>query len=116
MRTLTENNQTFVLVPLADFERMTSNNEDIGDIAAFDNAMERNEGAFPIALLDAIEAGENPIKAFREHRGIKQAKLAHMTNISPAYLSQLENGAREGSVKIVKAIAMALNVPMDLLA
>jgi len=116
MRTLTENGKTFVLVPLVDFERMTRNSEEIADIAAFDAAMERDEEAFPITLLDTIDAGENPIKAFRKYREIKQAELANMTSISPAYLSQLENGTREGSVKIVKAIAVALNVPMDLLA
>jgi transcriptional regulator with XRE-family HTH domain len=38
-----------------------------------------------------------------------------MTNISPAYLSQLESGMREGSVKMMKAIAVALDVSMDLL-
>jgi DNA-binding XRE family transcriptional regulator len=100
---------------MADFERMARNSEDIANIAAFDAAMEHNEEAFPIALLDAIAAGENPIKAFRDYRGIKQAELANIVNISPAYLSQLENGTREGSVKIVKVIATALNVPMDLL-
>ncbi len=116
MRTLTENGETFVLVPLADFERMARNDEDIADIVAFDAAMDRGEEAFPITLLDAIEAGQNPIKAFREYRGMKQTQLANMTNISPAYLSQLESGMREGSIKIMKAIAVALNVPLDLLA
>jgi DNA-binding XRE family transcriptional regulator len=116
MRTLTENGKTFVLVPLGDFERMTRNSEDIADIAAFDAAMERDEEAFPITLLDAIDAGENPIKAFRNYRKMKQIELATMTSISPAYLSQLESGTREGSIKMVKAIAVALNVPMDLLA
>lgn len=115
MRTLTENGETFVLVPLIDFERMVRDSEDIADIVAFDAAVERGEEAFPIVLLDAIETGQNPIKAFREYRGIKQAELAHMINISPAYLSQLESGTREGSVKIIKAIAVALNAPMDLL-
>jgi transcriptional regulator with XRE-family HTH domain len=47
---------------------------------------------------------------------MKQTQLATMVNISPAYLSQLENGMREGSIKIMKAIAVALNVPLDLLA
>lgn len=115
MRTLTENGEIFVLVPLTDFERMIRNSEDIADTFAFDAAVDRGEEAFPIVLLDAIEDGQNPIKAFREYRGIKQAQLAHMANISPAYLSQLESGMREGSVKIMKAIAVALNVPMDLL-
>ncbi len=116
MRTLTENGETFVLVPLADFERMARNDEDIADIIAFDAAIDRGEEAFPITLLDAIEAGQNPITAFREYRGIKQAQLAKMVNISPAYLSQLESGTREGSMKIMKAIAAALNVPLDLFA
>lgn len=88
----------------------------VGDYRVIYAAMERDEEAFPITLLDAIDAEENPIKAFRKYRGIKQAQLANMTSISPAYLSQLENGTREGSVKIVKAIAAALNAPMDLLA
>jgi DNA-binding XRE family transcriptional regulator len=90
--------------------------ENIDDIIAFDAAIDRGEEAFPITLLDAIEAGQNPIKALREYRGIKQTQLANMVNISPAYLSQLENGMREGSIKIMKAIAVALNVPLDLLA
>ena len=78
--------------------------------------MDRGGEAFPITLLDAIEAGQNPIKAFREYREMKQAQLANMINISPAYLSQLESGMQEGSVKIMKAMAAALNVPLDLLA
>jgi DNA-binding XRE family transcriptional regulator len=90
--------------------------ENIDDIIAFDAAIDRGEEAFLITLFDAIEAGQNPIKAFREYRGIKQTQLANMVNISPAYLSQLENGMREGSIKIMKAIAVALNVPLDLLA
>jgi DNA-binding XRE family transcriptional regulator len=96
--------------------RYTRNDEDIADIIAFDTAIDRGEEAFPITLLDAIEAGQNPIKAFREYRGMKQTQLATMVNISPAYLSQLESGMREGSIKIMKAIAVALNVPLDLLA
>lgn len=119
MKTLTdENGKIFVLVPLVDFEYITKYSNDIADItdiAAFDAVMEHNEEAFPLTLLDTIDAGENPIKAFRTYRGMKQAELATLTNISSAYLSQLENGTREGSVKMIKAIAIALNVPMDLL-
>ena len=104
-----------MLVPLVDFERIMSKSEDIVDTLAFDAAIERAEEAFPITLFDAIENGHNPIKIFREHRAIKQADLAHMVSISPAYLSQLESGIREGSVRIVKAIALALHIPLDLL-
>jgi DNA-binding XRE family transcriptional regulator len=105
-----------VVISSYDSMRYIRNSEDIADIVAFDAAVDRGEEAFPIVLLDAIEAGQNPIKAFREYRGIKQAQLANMTNTSPAYLSQLESGTREGSIKTMKAIAVALNVPIDLLA
>jgi len=115
VRTLTENGEIFVLVPLVDFERLMSNSEDILDALAFDAAVERGEEAFPMTLFDAIEHGENPMKVFREYSGIKQADLAHLVRISPAYLSQLESGMREGSVRMVKTIAAALDVPMDLL-
>jgi DNA-binding XRE family transcriptional regulator len=106
----------YMLVPLTDFERMMSDREDMADIMAFDAAMDRGEEAFPMALFDAIDAGQNPITAFRQYRGKSQVQLAHMVDISPAYLSQLESGMREGSVRAIKAVAMALNVPMDLLA
>jgi|SRR5882757_11539857 len=115
MRTLTENGEIFVLVPLVDYEHLMSEGEDMLDALAFDAAIERGEEAFPMALFDAIEHGNHPIKVFREYREIKRVDLAHLVRISPAYLSQLESGVREGSVRMVKAIAAALDIPMDLL-
>lgn len=55
------------------------------------------------------------VLAWREHRGLSQTQLAADAGISKAYLSQIENGARRGSVRALKAIARALDVPLDLL-
>lgn len=116
LRTLQENGKTFVLVPIADYERMSGNSEIQKDVAIFDAAILRNEESFPLAIFDAIDAGENAIAAFRKHRSIKQRALAKAAGISAAYLSQIESGARAGTLKALRAIASALNVPLDMIS
>jgi DNA-binding XRE family transcriptional regulator len=115
MRTLTENGKTFVLVPIERYERLTHKNEDTADVAAFDIAIKRGEEAFPVSVFDAIDSGKNPIKVFREHRGIRQNELATSVGVAKSYMSQLESGKREGGIKVILAISDALKVPMELL-
>ena len=57
--------------------------------------------------------GESPIKVFREYRGLTQAKLAEVADTSSAYLSQLETGRRDGSLKLMRRLADALRVELD---
>ncbi len=49
------------------------------------------------AAQQAIADGENPIRVWREYRGMTQAHLAKVAEISVPYLSQLESGKRKGS-------------------
>lgn len=56
------------------------------------------------------------VLAWREHRGLSQAQLAGKAGISKAYLSQIETGVRRGSLRALKALARALDVPLDVLA
>ena len=74
----------------------------------------KKEEAFPLEVSTRIIAGENPIKVYREHRGIKQKALAKMAGIkNPQYLSQIENGKRKASIDSLKKIAAALDVGLD---
>ncbi|MCH8184295.1 MAG: helix-turn-helix transcriptional regulator [Proteobacteria bacterium] len=57
--------------------------------------------------------GENPIKVFREYRGLTQKQLAKKTDTSAAYLSQIETGRRTGSIKLLRRLAGALNVEVE---
>jgi len=41
--------------------------------------------------------------------------LAAKAGISKAYLSQIENGKRTGTLKTLKALARALEIPVDAL-
>ena len=93
------------LMPLPDDDA-----EDAADFAAYQEAKARDEEAFPLAVAQRLVAGEHPIKVFREHRGITQAKLADQAGLSAMYLSQIETRRRGGSTKTLRRIAAALDV------
>ena len=55
----------------------------------------------------------NPVKVWREYRGLTQDALAAQAGISKAYLCQIETGKREGAIKTLRAISAALQVTVD---
>jgi transcriptional regulator with XRE-family HTH domain len=57
--------------------------------------------------------GENPVRVYRELRGLSARELAEKTGISAAFLSEIENGKKEGGVSTLKKIAQALGVIID---
>ena len=62
-----------------------------------------------------IKVGEI-IKAKREERKILLADFAHEIGISPAYLSQLENGRKENpKLEIMLSITQALDIDLEML-
>ncbi len=106
----------FVVIPAAEWARIEQALADADDVRAYDNARRRRQEYFPADLVNAIAEGTNPIKAFREYRGLTQARLAKSAGLAPLYVSQLETGVREGPVKTLKAIAKVLKIDWDLLA
>ena len=53
------------------------------------------------------------LKAQRRLAELSQRELARMTNLSDPYLSQLERGLHEPSLRVIKSIARALNIPTE---
>ena len=53
------------------------------------------------------------IKSQRRLAELSQRELARLADLSDAYLSQLERGLHEPSVRVVTGLAHALNVPSD---
>lgn len=102
----------YVLLPEADYEDLI----DIADARAIKARIDNGEETWPDTIVKALLAGENAIRAFRKYRGITSAELAKMTNLSQAYVSEIETGKKAGSIEALKAIAKALNVSMDDLA
>src|SRR5690554_1622122 len=79
--------------------------EDIRDYDEAKRAIVAGEELVPGDVVFAILDGENPVKVWREYRGMTQQQLAEAAEISPSYLSQIESGKRTGSAEVLKAIA-----------
>ncbi len=53
------------------------------------------------------------IKSQRKLAALSQRELAKLADLSDAYLSQLERGLHEPSVRVLNGLSDALNVPAD---
>jgi transcriptional regulator with XRE-family HTH domain len=53
------------------------------------------------------------IRSQRRIADLSQRELARLADLSDAYLSQLERGLHEPSVRVLYGLAQALNVPSD---
>jgi DNA-binding XRE family transcriptional regulator len=115
LRTIQENGKTFVVLPIATFEQLQEDAEMLADIEAYDKAKALNEEAFPLTLLDQIEEEMAAVKLLRQYRKMTQKTLAKKAGITEAYLCQIETGVRKGSASVLKKIAKALRVDLDML-
>jgi transcriptional regulator with XRE-family HTH domain len=53
------------------------------------------------------------IKSQRRIADLSQRELARLADLSDAYLSQLERGLHEPSIRVLNGLAQALNVPSE---
>lgn len=91
-----------VLVPLHDY-------------TALKNGSMGND--LPPDVLEQIAMKkDNVIKLVRKHRGLTQGDLAEAAGISRPYLTEIETGRKDGSIRAMKSIANALQIDLGLLA
>jgi DNA-binding XRE family transcriptional regulator len=69
----------------------------------------------PKQVADRLAAGENRIRVLRDWRDVTQLHLSRNTGLSQGHISDMENGRRTGTPATLRAIATALDVPIDLL-
>jgi DNA-binding XRE family transcriptional regulator len=74
------------------------------------------EELIPATVVDRLLDGDNPIRVWREFRGLTSAQLANACGVSAAAISQLEAGKRHPSVALLKKLAAALHVDLEQLA
>lgn len=67
----------------------------------------------PLDMAEALLEGANPVRTWRKYRGLTAGELAVQVGISKAYLSEIENGKKPGSVAVLAQIAKALTLDMD---
>ena len=117
LETIERNGQKFVLVPVEQYNQVLEDLEVLEDIRDFERVKTLDEEAFPSHVVDRLVLNdENPIKVFREFRGLTQEQLAEKTGIQPRDLATMESGQKSESVKLLKQIAEALNLDVDLIS
>lgn len=92
----------YVLLPLHEYRSMTSTQNTDSDL--------------PDDILDQVSAKQqSAIKIIRKYRGLTQAELAEAAGLSRPYLTEIETGKKNGSLKALTLIANVLDVPAAML-
>ncbi|MCM0081280.1 helix-turn-helix domain-containing protein [Geomonas sp. Red32] len=109
----------YAVIPFEDYQHYLELLDDEADakaIAAFSQEYAAGKAfVVPDEIMRRELAGESPIKLWREYRGMTQQELADRTGISKPYVSQIENGKRQGTIEKLSAISRSLGVPLDAL-
>ncbi|HEX3653517.1 MAG TPA: helix-turn-helix transcriptional regulator [Rhizomicrobium sp.] len=71
------------------------------------------DDAFPVTVMKRLIAGENPVRVYREWRGMTATALAKAAKVAQPYLSAIETGSKPGSAAALKRIAALLDVDME---
>jgi DNA-binding XRE family transcriptional regulator len=107
----------WAVLPYDVYVQLAEEAEMLQDIRDYDSVMtaikQGKEELIPSEVTFALLDGENPIKVWREYRGLNQQQLAEMVGISTPYLSQIETGKRTGTTEVLLIIARALKVTID---
>ncbi|MFA5873472.1 MAG: helix-turn-helix transcriptional regulator [Anaerolineales bacterium] len=111
------NKPEWAIVPYETYLQLVDKAEMLQDVQDYDSAkaaLERGDDELvPSEVVYAILDGENPIKVWREYRGMSQQEAAENAGISIPYLSQLETNKRKGSLVVLSAIAKVLKVSLE---
>lgn len=107
----------YAVVPYSEYETLLQKAEALDDVAAYDRAVrdleEQRDEIVPASIADRVVAGENPIKVWREYRGLSQTALAERSRVSQSYVAMLEGGNRNGTTDNLNRLAQALHVELE---
>jgi transcriptional regulator with XRE-family HTH domain len=95
-------------------ERIVPSAEESSDQAKAPAAAEPSDSTPAGAAIESPSLGAF-IRAQRQLSDMSLRQLAAVSNVSNAYLSQIERGLHQPSLKVVRAIAEALNIPTEYL-
>ena len=115
LQTIEINGAPCAIVPIRDYDLLRDALEDAADREALRQSRASGEELVPDALVDRLADGGNPVRVWREYRGLTVTALARRAKVSSARLSAMENGSAIGSVpaRTLRDIADALGVTVD---
>ena len=99
----------YAIVPLKDYDALREALEDAADAEVV--RLGCDEEAISMSMADRLHQ-ENPVRVWREHRGMSATDLAAAASISNSQLSAIEN-SESGSLAALRRIAKVLAVTVD---
>ncbi|MFI0843558.1 helix-turn-helix transcriptional regulator [Mesorhizobium sp. IMUNJ 23232] len=109
----TPKGEEMAILPRAELEElrdMAARTREVADYRAG-----RAPGFSPDEAL-AYASAASPLAFFRKRAGLTQGQLADKVGVAQGYLSDVENGKRDGPVALWLKLAGVLEVPVNLLA
>ncbi|PAU82447.1 transcriptional regulator [Halovibrio salipaludis] len=107
----------YAVIPYKEYQRLVEQAQeaqDLTDAEAAVRAIEAGEETIPEDVVERLLSGEeHPIKVWREYRGLTQEALGERAGVGKSYISQLEARSKDGSTRVIKALANALAVDID---
>ena len=103
--------KAFAVLPISEYEKLLAAADDARDLAIA--VAEAGAEIFPAAAAERIFAGEQPLRVFRDHRGLTQTELAGRAGVGQDVVSRIESGKMTGMVDTLAALAKALGVTVD---
>ena len=73
----------------------------------------RSEAPLPVAVSNAVLAGDSLLKALRNWRGLTQVELAQGAGLTQSFLSEMEAGAKTGSPETLTKLARHLDIARE---
>jgi DNA-binding XRE family transcriptional regulator len=109
-----------VTIPREEYDRLRAAAEDLADLQSYDRAKAALVGGgdelIPSDYANRLLDGENPLRVYRDLRGMTQATLAARAGVNRVTVAEIETGRKQGSVASLRALAGALDVTLDDLA
>jgi DNA-binding XRE family transcriptional regulator len=109
--------ERMVVIPEAEYQALVEAADDAADAEVVREFRRRlaagEEELIPAEFVDRLLDGENPVRVWRDFRGMTAAALAKKAGIARPYLTQVETGKRDGTVATMRRIAKALGVSID---
>ena len=106
----------FAVLPMAELKKFTDDAEMLSDVKAYDAAKARlargDDELIPLEITERRLAGENPVKIWREYRGLTQEKLAKKSKVSRPMIAAIESGHKTGGIVTLKQLAVAFKAEL----
>jgi DNA-binding XRE family transcriptional regulator len=114
---MTSSGERLIVLPEADYNLLVEAAEDAADRSTVADIQRKlkagEEEMLPAAFVERMLTGENALRLWREYRGLTSSALAEKAGVAQSYISEIETGKKDGSVRTIKKLASALDVTLD---